>query len=208
MQRLIGVPCLAHRLFHHGYKHRLGFSYWEREHNELTNALFAEFPPTQLHCVTTFEEILDILLNTQFERKTLIQVIRNGLDSVCHYHREKTDVPYMLTQLQQSIEQIVEALSHCPKTVRVFVTADHGILWFNEQTLVPVAKEHAKPRYAEGIYEHIPTSFLLREQGKTYTVLTGDNALIRKRKATEWGFHGGVSAQESFVPFFEICPNM
>ena len=61
MRRLIGSPCLTHRLFGLGYKQRLGFSYWERSQNKLTDELFSEFPPTQLFRVTTFEEVLDKL---------------------------------------------------------------------------------------------------------------------------------------------------
>jgi hypothetical protein len=157
--------------------------------------------------MTTFEEILDILTNSMFERKTFIQIVRTGLDSYCHFHREKTDVAYSLSSFQKSVEQIITALSHSRKSIRLFMTADHGILWFKEQTVVPVAMENAKPRYFEGSYENISHSCLITENGRTYTVLTGDDSITRSRRVTEWGFHGGVSAQESLVPLFDITPN-
>ena len=47
MQRLIGSPVLTHQLFELKYVRRLGFSYWERSINPLTDALFAEFPESQ-----------------------------------------------------------------------------------------------------------------------------------------------------------------
>ncbi len=203
MQRVIGSPCLAHRIFDFGYKNRLGFSYWEREQNALTNVLFSEFPQSQLYRVTTFEEILDTLTTASFERKTFIQIIRNGLDSLCHYHREKPDIEYMLSQFKMSIERIVEAINRQHRSMRLFMTADHGILWFDNQVTASIAQSE-KPRYLEGLHRHEQKSCLINENGTIYTALTGNTAITRNRKVTEWEFHGGISVQESLVPFFEI----
>lgn len=204
MQRLIGSPCLAHRLFRLGYKDRLGFSYWEREQNPLTNTLFDEFPPSQFHKVTTFEEVLERISQASFEKRTFMQIIRNGLDQACHYHREKTDTQHLIHQLRQSVEHLLEVLRFFEKRVRIFIAADHGILWFNDQAAISVPIDDSKPRYITGIQDNIPNAFVLKEHGTAYTVLTGDTSLTRKRKVTEWGFHGGISAQESLIPFFDI----
>ena len=47
----------------------------------------------------------------------------------------------------------------------------------------------------------------IAESGETFTALTGDKVIARNRRVTEWGFHGGISAQESFVPLFDITLN-
>lgn len=207
MRRLIGAPPLAHRLFELGYKHRLGFSYWERSQNQLTDDLFAEFPPTQLFRVTTFAEVLDQLEAMAPTHRTFIQIVRMGVDSICHNHREKPNIDTRLDQLEKDIEAIVEVLSHSRRTLRLFVTADHGILWFKDQNVAPFHTKSASPRYTEreSVASGLPI-LTIQEEERRFTVLTGDAVISRNRKTTEWGFHGGVSAQESLVPFLDIIP--
>lgn len=207
MRRLIGSPPLTHRLFELGYVQRLGFSYWERSRNQLTNVLFSEFPPSQLFRFTTFEEILDRLQNTDLPNRTFIQIVRTGLDGVCHSHREKPNIDMMLNQLKLDIEQIFEAVGSSQKVVRIFVTSDHGILWFTEQKVKPFKSGSTSPRYTYANPSSDVSGITIAESGETFTVLTGDEVIARNRKVTEWGFHGGVSAQESFIPLFDITLN-
>ena len=206
MRRLIGSPPLTHQLFTLGYMQRFGFSYWKRSKNQLTNVLFSEFPPTQLFRITTFEEILNRLQNTDLPNRTFIQIVRTGLDGVCHSHREKPNIDAMLSQLKLDIEQIVEAVGSSQKTVRVFITSDHGILWFTQQKVMPFQSGSTSARYTYA--ESLPDTsrITIAESGEPVTVLTGDKVIARKCKVTEWGFHGGISAQESFVPLFDITP--
>ena len=206
MHRLIGSPPLTHRLFTLGYVQRFGFSYWERSQNQLTNVLFSEFPPTQLFRITTFEEILDRLQNTDLPNRTFIQIVRTGLDRVCHNHREKPNIDAMLSQLKLDIEQIVEAVGPSQKTVRIFITSDHGILWFKKQKVMPFQSGRASARYTYAESTSDTSRITIAESGESVTVLTGDKIIAKNRKVTEWGFHGGISAQESFVPLFDITP--
>lgn len=207
MRRLIGSPPLTHRLFALGYVQRLGFSYWERSQNQLTNVLFSEFPPSQLFRVTTFGEVLDRLQNTDLPNRTFIQIVRTGLDGVCHNHREKPNIDTMLSYLKSDIEQIFEAVGSYQKTMRIFITSDHGILWFTEQKVTPFKSGSASARYTYAKSSSDVSGVTIAESGETFTVLIGDEVIARNRKVTEWGFHGGISAQESFVPFFDINPN-
>lgn len=206
MRRLIGSPPLTHRLFELGYVQRLGFSYWERSRNQLTNVLFSEFPSSQLFRFTTFEEILDRLQNTNLSNRTFIQIVRTGLDGVCHSHREKPNIDMMLNQLKLDIEQIFEAVGSSQNVVRIFVTSDHGILWFTEQKVKPFKSGSTSARYTANPSSDM-SGITITESGETFTVLTGDEVIARNRKVTEWGFHGGVSAQESFIPLFDITLN-
>ena len=204
MQRLIGSPVLTRRLFGMGYVRRLGFSYWERSANVLTDALFAEFPESQLHRVTTFDEDLETIKASEWPTHTYVQIIRSGLDSACHSHRERPDVPSLLEGLRQDILSLLEVLQKTGKSFRLFITADHGILWYSEQDIVPLAQEKFKTRYTKGNVASGNNVLTLQSEEGTYTVLTGDKVIAKQRKVTEWGFHGGVSAQESLVPFWDV----
>jgi len=207
MLRLIGSPCLAHRLFGLGYKQRLGFSYWERSQNRLTDRLFSEFPATQLLRVTTLEEVLHKLRNSDLTGKTFIQIVRTGLDAHCHYHRESPDRHHLLDALKNSIERVVESLYPCGKRLKIFVTSDHGILWFDKQRVAPFIPESNHPRYINRKSKSSAKTLSIHDNSEIYTVLVGDDVIARNRRVTEWGFHGGVSAQESMVPLLDISPN-
>ena len=204
MRRLIGSPPLTHHLFALGYVQRLGFSYWERSQNQLTDVLFSEFPPTQLFRVTTFAEVLDGLQTADLTDRVFIQIVRTGLDGVCHSHREKPNIGAMLDQLKSDVEQIVEAVGASEKAVRIFIASDHGILWFKEQKVLPSQSRNTSARYTKSPSDL--SGIAIAEFGETFTVLTGDDVIARNRKVTEWGFHGGISARESLVPLFDIAP--
>ncbi len=204
MQRLIGSPVLTHRLFELEYVRRLGFSYWERSTNSLTNALFAEFPENQLHRVTTFNEVLERLRASEWPTHTYVQIIRSGLDGVCHSHRERPDVSSLLEGLRQDILSLFVVFQEIGKSFRLFITADHGILWDDGQEILPLAQEKFKTRYTEGNVASGDNVLTLQSGEGTYTVLTGDKVIAKNRKSNEWGFHGGISAQESLVPFWDI----
>ena len=204
MRRLIGSPVLTHRLFSLDYARRLGFSYWERSRNQLADALFMEFPETQLHRVTTFDEVLEELEKSEWQAPTYVQIIRSGLDSVCHSYREHPNVSSLLDDLRKDIVSLIAVLQETEKSFRLFITADHGILWYTNQGTVRLAREKSKARYIEGDVACGGNVLTLKTDEGTYTVLTGDKVIATNRKVTEWGFHGGISAQESLVPFWDV----
>ena len=205
MRRLIGSPVLTHQLFELGYPRRLGFSYWEREVNQLTDVLFLGFARSQLRRVTTFHEVLDTIRISEWSAPTYIQIIRSGLDRVCHSHRERPDITGHLENLKQDVLKLITTLRETGQTFRIFMTADHGILWYTDQDVVSLAREKSKARYTEGHVASGANVLTLNTDGSPYTVLTGDKVIAKQRRVTEWGFHGGVSAQESLVPFWDIC---
>ena len=204
MQRLIGIPVLTHRLFPLGYILRLGFSYWERSGNPLANMLFAEFPENQLHRMTTFDEVLGTIKASEWSTHTYVQIIRSGLDGVCHFNRERPNIKLLLGDLKRDILLLIAGLQETEKSFRLFITADHGILWYADQGTVPLAQEKFKARYTEGHVASGDGVLTLQSNKEIYTVLTGDKVIAKDRKSTEWGFHGGISAQESLVPFWDV----
>ena len=208
MQRLIGSPVLTHRLFKLDYVRLLGFSYWERSMNRLADKLFAEFSEPQLHRVTTFNEVLNKLEESEWTTPTYVQIIRSGLDGVCHSNRERPNSASLLEDLEKDVRSLIAVLQQTEKSFRVFITADHGILWYPEQGIASLVQEKFKQaRYTKGAIPIGDNVVTLKSDGGTYTVLTGDKVIAKNRKATEWGFHGGISAQESLVPFWDIRRN-
>jgi len=204
MPRLVGSPCLAHHLFGLGYKQRLGFSYWERSQNKLTDDIFAEFSSTQLHRVTAYEEILQKLGELDPVNRLFIQIVRNGMESYCHHHRERPDLFQIMDNLKNDIEKTVECLKSLDKTFRLFISSDHGILWSDGQKVSSFTSKDAHSRYAEGVAENKAETIIINENSNIYTILVGDNIIARNRSAIEWGFHGGLSAQESLIPLIDI----
>ena len=118
--------------------------------NQLTNALFKEFPETQLHRVTAFKEVLEELEQSEWQTPTYVQIIRSGLDSVCHFHRERPNVSSLLDDLRKDIVSLIAVLQETGKSFRLFINADHGILWYTNQDTVQLAREKSKARYTEG----------------------------------------------------------
>jgi hypothetical protein len=89
MPHVIGHPPLAHQLFQLGYKQHLGFTYWERNNNDLTDTLFAEFGKGQITRVSEFAQVLDQLADSEFDSPTYVQIVRSGLDQFVHRYRER-----------------------------------------------------------------------------------------------------------------------
>ena len=206
MRRLIGTPPLTHRLFELGYMQRLGFSYWRRSQNELADVLFAEFPTSQMFRVSSFEDVLDRVTQAEFTGHTFIQIVRTGLDGVCHSYRDKPNTDALLDQLKQDVECIVNVVAASSKSMRVFITSDHGILWYKEQKVLPLGIGRGSARYTDTGFTGDVFGVDIAENGASYTSLVGDTTIARDRRVTEWGFHGGISAQESLVPFLDITP--
>lgn len=205
MPRIVSAPSLAHRLFPKGYKERVGFTYWERETNDLTDQMFVEFAPNQVHRVSEFAEILEHLGQRPLTSATYIQIVRNGLDQYCHGHRERPQIKSLLQDLEAAVHDLMAVLANRRQIVHLYVTADHGILWHDGQAINALASGSQPARYVAGEIEESPAStVIVKERQQAYTALVGPNTLTRKRRINEWGFHGGVSACESLVPFIEL----
>ncbi len=202
MPRVVGSPPLAHRLFQRGYKQHIGFTYWERASNDLTDILFAEFSSNQLMRVNEFAQILERLAATKFDAPTYIQIVRNGLDQLVHNHRERPDIHHYMQNLEKSVQNLLNLLTTFRRTVRVYITADHGILWYEGQNMTAIIDNPSSARYVTGNIAMSEGRFsTINESSASYTVAVGQDQILRRRRANEWGFHGGISGRESLVPF-------
>jgi len=206
-RNIVGKPSIARRLFERGFRKRLGFSHWDRD-NQLTDVLFYGFDPTtQMFQAEEFKEVL-LALDRLPSEQTYIQILINGLDAICHRHRGRPPVEAIARHLYEDVLlALVERLQKMGATAFVYATADHGILWKpepgTEEVLIVVRDERANSRrYAKGAFL-LPHARQFSCYGASYTVLAYPY-LFQPLTSLEWGTHGGISFQESVVPFAKL----
>ncbi len=198
MVRIIGKPPLAQRLFDTGFHRALGFTYWQRAEEPLTDRLFTGFGDG-VHKVKSFDEVLAILEGEEL-RGTFVQIVRIGLDSTAHRQREMPNVAAMVADILTDFERLKGVFERKGVSVWLHLISDHGILWAHEHNLQvyefsgadhPRHYEHAK----QG--EHILN---VEFEGKEFALLEYPY-LRRELRSNEWGVHGGLSFEESVVPW-------
>jgi hypothetical protein len=105
---------------------------------------------------------------------------------------------------------LMQVLSQKKLTARVYVTADHGILWRHEHNRhfeyiddLDVATPRLSVRQTKEEWDQY--SVRIEAEGVVYYPLKYP-FLGSKIKANDNGVHGGISYQESIVPFamFEV----
>jgi hypothetical protein len=202
MKRIIGEPTIAVRLAERGYERSFGFSYWEREEEQLTEQIF--FGVTEgVTKVRSFGEALEALDKLQLEG-SFVLIVREGLDQLCHRYRDQPDVEATVKQLGDEFLALAQRLQRREVSATLFLTSDHGILWRHEHELRPyeVGGGNVPPRYYEGL---ISGELLWRVNflGNDYSLLTYP-FIRRQLRSTEWGVHGGLSFEESFVPLVKL----
>ena len=206
-RNIVGKPSIARRLFKRGFRKRLGFSHWDRD-NRLTDVLFYGFDPAmQMFKVNEFKEVL-LALDRLSREQTYVQILTNGLDAISHRHRGRPPVEAIASHLYEDVLlALAERLHKQRVTALVYATADHGILWRPQpgagEELIVIPDERASAhRYTKGNLL-IPHSRQFTCYGANYTVLAYPY-LFRPLTGLEWGTHGGISFQESVVPFVKL----
>lgn len=202
---IINRPSIAERLHALGYFHALGFAYWHSESNQVSEYLFRGIPD---HKVRNFTQLLHLLQNEQIGFPGYIQIVRDGLDGLAHGKRElsREEINASLQALYDDIVRLIDLLSAKSRNAIVYVTADHGVLWKEDHDWVILNQRKSSPRYAvkavpEEIGLHHSTRF---EQNNIPYYLFHYPYLGTKIHHNNSGVHGGLSYQESFVPFIRI----
>ena len=201
MLRIIGKPSLAQRLFDMGFRHLIGFTYWERAEEPLTDRVFTGFGD-QVRKVKSFDDVLAELDGEELFG-TFVQIVRMGLDGVAHRQREKPNVAAIVTSIFADFERLITLFRRKGVSAQLYLTSDHGILWAHEHALQVYESSGAEHlRY----YEHAKHSqhvLNVEFEGKEFALLEYPY-LRRELRANEWGVHGGLSFEESVVPLINI----
>jgi hypothetical protein len=198
MLRIVGDPPLAYQLFDQGFRRLLGFTYWEREREPLTQRLFAGFGD-QVRRVRSFSQALNILEQEEL-RGAFVQIVRAGLDEMAHRHRETRNLAAEVEGIFRDMGLLSDLVRKKGLSGILHMVSDHGILW---------AQEHHLTEYEFTSDAH-PRHYEYAKQGKyvlNVTFREREFALLaypflrRPLRANEWGVHGGLSFEESVVPW-------
>lgn len=187
--------------FYTGY----GFTYWERGQEDLSTDLHSTMGQN-VHRIRDFDEVISTLeSDAPFTEKTYVQVTRMGLDQDSHNRKEQPNRDIVTDEILSDIKSLAETAEDVANNFRIFMTADHGILWRNQLPDDPPVVHDEWTNHARfldgshnldhGMTVDAPTNPVT---GLAYPFLT------RELKNTEWGVHGGFSYQESIVPLLEI----
>lgn len=201
---IIGRPSITERLHGLGYHHATGYTYWRSEDNQVAEYLFEGIPD---HKVRNFEELLYLLKGEHFRSMSYVQIVREGLDGLAHGKRElrSTEICSAAHALRHDIERLVELVRTKAEHAIVYVTADHGVLWKNEHDWIMLNQRGTKPRYARVQPEEAVLAHATRtEQNHIPYYLYHYPYLGSPIRQNDSGVHGGLSYQESFVPFIKI----
>jgi hypothetical protein len=202
MSRIVGQPTLIHQLV---VDQAYGFSYWERNNNTLTNSLFDGFGGN-VKKIRSFNEILTDLQALEL-RSTYVQIIRQGLDGICHQHRDCPDPQSYVKKLYSDCQALVDLVERKQISAQIYLTSDHGILWQNSADfqMFDFGKKNYHPRYLD--HQHSSQKVkCFSENGSLFSALVYPY-VARKLKSNEWGVHGGLSFEESIVPLVKISIN-
>ncbi len=208
----LGKPNLARRLFDCGFYTRVGFSYWSRETNPQTDEYFSSIQ----HVVKTanFHEIrnhVEEIISNLENNKAYIQIVRTGLDSFVHSNKRMIPVEAIVSEIFDEVVQIWNLCNEFNKKMgyvsRIYLTSDHGVLWKDEfsQELIGNDIQTNSPRYClfNELKNQKETGKKFIHQNKEYYCL--DIPKVRRGlRIDEQGVHGGISFQESIIPFITI----
>jgi hypothetical protein len=197
----ISSTLLTNKQFYNSF----GFTYWERGDEDLSTDLHSGI--NEVEQISDFEEGIQILEEeSPFSEKTYVQITRMGLDQESHNRKEDPNRKAVVQSLKEDLQMLLDTAKKISNKFRVFVTADHGILWRDQlpSTSNVVCDDylpHARFVEDEGNIEN--GRIILGGYG---TVTTGLEYpyLTRELKNTEWGVHGGFSYYESVVPLIEF----
>jgi hypothetical protein len=103
------------------------------------------------------------------------------------------------------LSELAETAAAVSDNFRLFLTADHGILWRDQLPDDPPIVHDEWTNHARFLTERYLLDHGMVVDGPTGVVTgLGYPYLTRELKNTEWGVHGGFSYQESIVPLIEI----
>lgn len=188
-----------------GFYKSYGFTYWHRGQEDLSTELHSGLG-NNVYRIRDFDKAVSTLDEDRpFDDKVYVQITRMGMDQDSHNRKEEPNRAAVRDDIVSDLDRLAELASDITDNFRIFVTADHGILWRDELPDEPPVvhdewADHA--RFLDGSRD-TDHGLIQRLNGDTATGL-GYPYLTRELKNTEWGVHGGFSYQESITPLIEI----
>ncbi|MCD4785319.1 MAG: hypothetical protein K8T10_15990 [Candidatus Eremiobacteraeota bacterium] len=179
----------------------LGFNYWDIEKTELSSNIFCCFSSEQVIPVDSFENILQFP-SIKNKHRIFIQIVTMGLDQWTHKNYESPPIKTFINRITERIEKLSEII---PKPGYIFVISDHGILWKDKHQFQVIENKSKKPNPQMRYYCKNEVGRTGIPIGKEDNYWLLEYPYIRRNfRKNEWGCHGGLSFQESFVPLIIV----
>lgn len=200
-------PTCSALMMEHDFYSARGFTYWKKGQEELSTQLHNGIPSHNVNRIRDFNEaISNIGSELPPDEKLYIQITRMGFDQEAHQKKEEPNLEAVKHELLSDLHKITNLAARLTDDFRIFLTADHGILWredLPEEPSVVFNQYHHHARYVE---DNVQTKHGINQKspdGSTATGL-GYPYVTRDLEHTEWGVHGGFSYHESLVPLIEV----
>lgn len=203
--RIVGNPPLARQLQTVGLRHSRGYTYWNREENEVTEYLFRGMPVQR---VQSIGEAIETLHNERLQG-LYIQIVREGTDGLAHRRREvrSAEVESTTATIHDDLQALARLLTEKELKGAVYLTSDHGMLWKQEHDFHLLSSEGAaSPRYAFECPTEPDCATQIVAAERTY-YLYHYPYIGRRVRSNDSGLHGGLSYDESVVPFVRLEVN-
>lgn len=201
--QIMQASALVRRLVDHGRISLRAYAYWERERNALAARVFEGAP---LQRVRTFSDLINAV-RADSGRVNFVIALREGLDALVHRRRELTRVEREATvsAIHRDLQELVAMARERKCRSLVALLADHGIVW-REETDFRVVERSDQSLHGR-FSERPPSAPDLASRmgpGPSTVYCYHPGLLCREPRANEAGFHGGLSARESLVPFILV----
>jgi hypothetical protein len=157
--------------------------------------------------VADFSSILSAVrreIRESSTQKIYLQVLRTGLDGYAHHQKRKPPVTAIVETIMNEMLSLARLFHEAGCTAQIHLTADHGILWRDEfePEIMGHAGAGASPRSCgwRDLYQQ-------EDPGRRFCVAGREIYSLpypktrRALRIDEQGVHGGISFQESIVPF-------
>ncbi len=175
-----------------------GYCYWARDRNRLTERLFCS---AAVERTRDFGEALSALRDADLVGTAAV-VLREGMDELAHRRRELTPRERAATVagIRDSFCELRALLRERRIRGVVCLVSDHGVAWRDETefSVVLGSSESHHARYT--FFPVASDQAVAYHSRETICYLLLPGLLCRQPRANEAGFHGGLSAAESFVP--------
>lgn len=199
---VVNDPPIAARLFSLGFTQRVGFTYWDRGADALTDRLFRTIGDTRRLDPAdpmALGQIVDWLGRHEL-RGTYLQIVWSALDEYAKGHRAPSPRQVIVNRIRSDLELLREALGRKSRRALLFAVADHGFLWKDGGHPLEIVGMGGA-RCVEG-HGGPGRGRRVEADGRSYWVLDYPQ-LGRPWRANEQGVHGGISFEESIVPFLK-----
>lgn len=201
---IVGNPSIASRLYDLGYHSAFGYTYWKARNNLVSGYLFRGIQDNE---VANFDSIIHIIGEQEYPPNSYIQIVREGLDGLAHSKRElhKSEIQTASQSIKADIERLLCVIQTKSQSAVMYIVADHGILWKNEHDWQVIGESSSKSRYTTTSPDRSIEFCTVRFDCSHHPYyLYTYPYLGRPIRKNDSGVHGGLSYQESFVPFIKI----